>query len=455
MKIPVPKPDLSGLLGKLKGVPASAKGLIGALRSKLPAKLGGKPREADAEGPSIAPEEDIPDYLKPTFLQRNQHLLPIVGAYAVALLLFGGLAGYLLIQGDAIIAEQEAAIPRTSVTQFELSDLRTQATPEPVAETVDVGESAPDPIAEESDAGETDAEDPADSQDVAQADGDLAPAPIPETDPYAGSLAPHPDPALVEEVEALGFLPRIGPGGRVPWRVYARPSSSLETRPRVAVVITDLGLSEAITERAIALPGAITLSFSPYAPRLSEYIDMARDAGHEVMIGLPMEPRDFPRSDAGVLSLMTSVQAERNTLNLRRVLAGATGYIGVVSDQGSGFTASRASLQPVMQDLAKRGLVYFDTLENATSVAPEVASNMELPHATADLFLGSTESRSGLRAKLSQIELLAKTQGTAVVAARPFPMTMGRLDDWVRDIGAKGLVLTPLSGVVAARQREG
>lgn len=424
---------------------------VATLRAKLPAKLGGGGAGAqNAKGAKskagAAPEvDDIPDYLKPTFLQRSQHLLPVVGGYAVLLLLVGGIATYLLIQGDTIQAEQEAAIPRTSVTEFELSDLRTQEPePEPAEEvTATEGEEATDPSVDTAQVGGTVAE------------GDLAPAPIPETDPYAGSLAPHPDPALVEEVEALGLLPRVGAGGREPWRVYARPSSSLETRPRVAVVITDLGLSDAITERAIAMPGAITLAFSPYAPKLAEYIVMARDAGHEVMIGLPMEPRDFPRSDAGVLSLMTSVPAERNTLNLRRVMASATGYIGMVSYQGSGFTASRASLQPIMQDLAKRGLVYFDTLENATSVAPEVASNAELPHAAADLFLGSSESRSGLRAKLSQVELLAKTQGTAVVAARPFPMSMGRLDAWVRDIGAKGLVLTPLSGVVAARQREG
>ena len=82
---------------------------------------------------------------------------------------------------------------------------------------------------------------------------------------------------------------------------------------------------------------------------------------------------DFPRSDAGLLSLMTGVEPAQNILNLQRVMSEGSGYIGLVNYQGSGFTANRAALEPVMEDLSKRGLVYFDTLDNATSIAPEVA----------------------------------------------------------------------------------
>jgi len=426
MKLSIPKPDLSALVGRIKG-----------LREKLPARFGGGDSAAPQTGAPEA-DDDIPDHLKPTWFQRNQHLLPVLGVAGFLLISFAALGTYLALNADAIEEEVAALTPMTEVTEF---------TRPPAATGSGEGDSAGSATSET-----------VGTSDGSANDGSGATAPADDDadgpDAYAGNLAPHPDPGLVEEIENLGLVPRVGSDGRVPWRVYARPSSTLETRPRVAVVVLNLGLSVQATEAAIALPGAVTLSFSPYAPGLEDWISQARDAGHEVMIGLPMEPRDFPRSDAGILSLMTTVEAEQNIVNLQRVMSEGSGYIGVANYQGSGFTSSRAAVQPVVEALANRGLVYFDTLENATSVVPEEAEKIGLPHATADLLLGQSQSRSIVLARLNQFELLAKTQETGVVAVEAYPMLLDRIRSWARDLRDRDLVLTPLSGVIAARIRQ-
>lgn len=432
MKIPVPKFDLSALTGKLKGI-------VPALRAKLPAKLGGTGETAPD------PYAGIPPHLRPTFFQRNAHLLPVVGAYAVLLLIIGGVGTYLALNGDSIREELEAQVPRLEITQFEFVDKTTGAAPETPAEDDGPTDTATSGIPEDT------------NTDVAAIPTETTPPPpnLDEPDPYAGNLAPYPDPGLIEELPSVGNLPRIGEDGRLPWKVYARPSSSLETRPRISVVVLNLGLSENATMAAINLPGAVTLAFSPYAPRLEEWIEQARAAGHEVMVGLPMEPRDFPRSDAGILALMTSVETEQNILNLNRVLSEGAGYIGLVNQQGTGFTANRAAMQPIMQALAERGLVYFDTLENATSVAEEIADQTGTAHTVGDMILDSSLSRSIVTARLSHLELLAKNRKSAVVAVQPYPMLMERIADWSRELAGKSMVLTPLSGVITARSREG
>jgi len=460
MKLAMPKLNFSGLMGKVKG-------LGPAVKSMLPGKLGG----SKGGTATAAPEpdyDDIPEHLRPTFFQRKAHVLPVFAAYGLFLMTGIGIAAYLLIKGPAIEAEMEASIPRAEISEFQFVDERgemgqdsgTATTAEPVdAPGEDTADASPSnaPIEAHSEPAIPDQmEQPTDTaMTQAASDADEPPLANDGPDPYAGNLAAYPDPGLIEDIASVGEVPTAGADGRVPWKVYARPSSSLETRPRIAIVVSNLGLSVQATEAAIDLPGAVTLSFSPYAPNLKDWIAQARNAGHEVMVGLPMEPRDFPRSDAGLLSLMTGVEPAQNILNLQRVMSEGSGYIGLVNYQGSGFTANRAALEPVMEDLSKRGLVYFDTLDNATSIAPEVAQSVGMPHATADMMIDATQSRGSVLEHLTQLELLAKTQKTAIVSIKPFPMILQRVKRWSRELSGKGMVLTPLSGIITARLREG
>src|SRR5262249_41642783 len=111
----------------------------------------------------------------------------------------------------------------------------------------------------------------------------IAAPPAPPPTPAPRGLAPAPDSALVE-ASPIGPLPKIGPDGRQPWQVYARPFNAPDNKPLVAVLVTGLGLSSATTEAAIAkLPPEITLSFSPYAEKLGDWLTAARAAGHEAL----------------------------------------------------------------------------------------------------------------------------------------------------------------------------
>ncbi|HET6519758.1 MAG TPA: divergent polysaccharide deacetylase family protein, partial [Geminicoccaceae bacterium] len=115
--------------------------------------------------------------------------------------------------------------------------------------------------------------------------------------PPAGVRGPpvEPDPHL-SEPGPYGPLPRVGPDARAPHRVYARGSDPAagDGRPRVALLVTGLGLWSAATEVALNLPPAVSLAFSPYTPDLPGLLKRARGAGHEVLLVLPMEPTGYP-----------------------------------------------------------------------------------------------------------------------------------------------------------------
>jgi len=265
-------------------------------------------------------------------------------------------------------------------------------------------------------------------------------------------LHPHPDPKLVERTK-IGLLPIVGMDGRQSWQVYSRPFNGLESRPRIAIIITGLGVSFNATESVVGiLPGEVTLAFAPYARKLDEWIVSARGAGHEVLINLPMEPRDYPRDDPGPFGLLIALDTEQNLRRLDWVLSRMTGYVGVTSYMGGRFTASQTAMRPILQELRRRGLIFLDSMRNAASFGPKLALNMGLPFAMPDKVLDKVVSRTSIDFELAEIEKIAKIRGSAVALAHPYPLTVHRLQRWISSLDEKGVVLAPITAVAVKKK---
>ena len=69
--------------------------------------------------------------------------------------------------------------------------------------------------------------------------------------------------------------------------LYAKPVEYDENKPRLAILLTNVGLNEKLfAESILRLPPVVTLSFSPYAARLSEKVKYARQRGFENMFDI-------------------------------------------------------------------------------------------------------------------------------------------------------------------------
>jgi len=299
--------------------------------------------------------------------------------------------------------------------------------PEPAPDSPAEATPAPDVAAE---AGHGTAEEPA-----ADADGEAAPA---------EGQTPAENPQVAAATVPPGTVPA--------WQRLAQPFPEDETRPRIAVVVAGLGLSEAATTAAIQqLPAEITLSFSPYSNRIEEWVAAARAAGHEVLIDLPMEPTSFPRDDPGPQALLTSLSAGANAERLAWVLNRVEGYGGVATFMGSRFTTSVEHLQPVIDELKRRGLLILDSRDASDSLTAKLAHESGLAYVINDRFLDNEASRVAIDGRLQQIERIARTRGVAVAMGYAYPVTIERLTAWSRGLAGKGLTLAPISAV-AGRQ---
>jgi polysaccharide deacetylase 2 family uncharacterized protein YibQ len=215
----------------------------------------------------------------------------------------------------------------------------------------------------------------------------------------------------------------------------------------MAIVVSGLGLSAEATQRAIRLPKEVTLSFTPYGADLEADVAAAREAGHEVLLDLPMEPISYPADDPGPHTLLTSLNPSDNIARLDWLLGRFKGYVGVINHMGSRFTASPDPLRPILRALKERGLMFVDSRSTSKSIAGGLAGQMQLPRAFNDRFLDHEPTRGAIDQSFAAAEGDARARGVALVVARPFPVTLERMAAWLPMLEAHGIEIVPVTAL--------
>jgi polysaccharide deacetylase 2 family uncharacterized protein YibQ len=258
-----------------------------------------------------------------------------------------------------------------------------------------------------------------------------------------------PDPALREAVDGstTDFLPRISEDGRPPMQVYAAGFDRSSRRARVGLLVAGLGLNQADSEAAIrSLPGGVTLAFSPYAQNTTKLLAAARAGEHEFLLSIPMEPQGFPLNDPGPHALMTTLSREENRPRLDWALSRIAGYAGVTGAlgnvRGERFASVPDQMQPVLAELAHRGLLYVDPRPGAAPL-PLVWDR------SIDLIVDEPDGAADIDAKLTQLSKLAREKGSALgLVMAPRPIAIQRIASWANGLMADGLILAPVSALV-------
>lgn len=280
-------------------------------------------------------------------------------------------------------------------------------------------------------------------------------ADIPALTPPAQPPPPMPEApqsALLKKTDA-GQIPAIAPDGREAWKAYARPFDGGDKRPRIAVVVYDLGLIKEAGEAAIAkLPPEVSLSFSPYAPKLEDWVKRAHAAGHETLLDLPMDGRSFPMRDPGPSGLVSSLSSTENQRKLETLLAKAQGYNGLTAVDGQRFLSASQQVDMLFRALKQSGLLFVDNGLSGDPTAQRVAEMLDLPYAKANIMIDERHFRTAVDIRLRKAEDDAQAKGRALVVIPARPLAMDRVAAWAKDLSARGIALAPVSAVVGGKQ---
>ena len=243
----------------------------------------------------------------------------------------------------------------------------------------------------------------------------------------------------------------LDPGARRPetqaWLKNAVAAAVADGRPMIAVVIDDVGLDRARSRRAMALPAPVTIALMAYADEARAQAAMARGAGHELIVHLPMEPNG-EGEDPGPNALLGGLPEGEFARRLEWNLSQFAGYVGVNNHMGSKLTSDPAALAPVMAALKRRGLMFLDSRTTAATQGLATARRFGVPAVERNVFIDHDPSPIAVRTALVRVEDLAQQNGFAIAIGHPKDVTLDALEEWLPDVKARGFALVPLTAVV-------
>lgn len=256
--------------------------------------------------------------------------------------------------------------------------------------------------------------------------------------------------AKLSDTSAGAPLPIIAGDGTTPFDAYQAKTDILETddRARISLIVTGIGLSTSRSDQAFSqLPASVTVAISPYARTPQTWIEQAFKQGRDVLIMVPMEPNSFPTVDPGPDTLMRDAPTIQTLERLHTVLGKMQGYIGIINDTGSRFTANEIAVGPVLDDIAKRGLMVVDARASSYSVLAAQAKKRSIPVAANTRFIDSSLSPADIDRQLRDLERTAQTLGAAVGIMRDLPISIARVNAWQKSLNRSEIVLAPISAV--------
>ncbi len=250
-------------------------------------------------------------------------------------------------------------------------------------------------------------------------------------------------------LDAATGAPVISADGRHPWKAYARPYDRHDVRPRIIVVVMELGQLQQLSQSAISdLPGPVSLGFSSLSSEPDAWMERARQRGHEVLLSIPMEPLDYPASDPGSGTLLTRNTSQENNALLHGHLTHGKGYVGVTSLSGSRMNTTQDKLKPILEELKRRGLMWLDANLSPLSAGDSIVKEINLPSVKADRHIHDDMSATAIRQVLNDAQAIAGKNGHSVVLVQATPLAISVIRDWATSLPATHISLAPLSSLV-------
>ncbi|MDY7037413.1 MAG: divergent polysaccharide deacetylase family protein [Thermodesulfobacteriota bacterium] len=227
-----------------------------------------------------------------------------------------------------------------------------------------------------------------------------------------------------------------------------RQKKRLKHTLRIAIIIDDLGYDLDIAKSFIELDLPLSFSILPMAPYTKVIVDEVNEKGREIILHLPMEPKNYPSLNPGPGALLMHM----DKTDIRRMLSShleqIPGVQGINNHMGSCFTESREKMAIILNELKKQNLFFIDSVTTTHSVGFKLAKKIGVRAARRNVFLDNELSPKGIKFQVERLLGIARHSGAAIGIGHPHKRTLKILKMYLPKIKAE-FEIVPVSDLVS------
>ncbi len=218
------------------------------------------------------------------------------------------------------------------------------------------------------------------------------------------------------------------------------------SKPRIAIIIDDIGYNIPLGERTVNLDGDITLAVLPKTPGAKILAKAGFASGKEIMLHAPMSNANEFKLGPGALTEDLSKEDFIRVLN--DDIDNIPHIVGVNNHMGSRLTTRKKQMSWVMETLKQRELYFIDSLTHFSSVAYITARRYGIISSQRDVFLDHIINEAYIAEQMERLIKRAHDQGYAIGIGHPYPETLEVLERMLPLLSEQGIELVHVSTLI-------
>lgn len=217
--------------------------------------------------------------------------------------------------------------------------------------------------------------------------------------------------------------------------------------PKVAFIIDDIGYDTSLAASFLDLEIPVCLSVLPDAPFSKKIAASTVRKGGELLLHLPMEPKNYPEVNPGKGALMVNMDRETIQSIVKKHIMKFPGLKGVNHHMGSLFTEDYIKMKYVLDEVKRHNLYYLDSRTTNQTVAYKVARALGVSAAKKNWFIDNDLSEKALKYQMDRLLGVARYSGSAIGIGHPHPETLSILKRYTKQL-KKNYNVVPVSELV-------
>ena len=230
----------------------------------------------------------------------------------------------------------------------------------------------------------------------------------------------------------IPFLYDIYDAQDVEWQLFHKfiqgRKRDVVDKPKIAIIIDDLGYQKDIAERILNLNFPVTISVLPFLSHSQLVAQMGKEKGITVLLHLPMEPHNS-NVNPGYGAIFSTMDEQEIRNKISSNLLNLPNLDGINNHMGSKVTENEDIMKIVLSEIKKRDMFFVDSMTSPDSVGYKLSKEMGIRTAYRSVFLDNEQDIDYIRNQVKLLKDYAIRNGSAIAIGHPYCNTIDVLNE--------------------------